>query len=301
MQVLSQGAIAKALFNSTTTAAVVKLWRIKAMTLRQLNHHSGLMSLVFKSVSLSTGVAILIASSGALAFNPHPEPATLQKPRLQNTTLAADIEGKTEPQSSQGDVDASEEPRFSCELVDGEYTVMYHPESQPSQAYAWATPTALGGGWTSERRCDEISRRLELYRPDGLLEMQTSVENNLDIVCVTTQQDPACRIVLTVPPGQDAQLTRDRVFENLTVADSGQTTDAVNTFVDGDRDSQLLNQVINQGLSVLGIDNKPTRRSSSRNINLRPFLDRTDGGTGTQLQGGIPMRSNPRLNPNRFR
>ncbi|NJN90156.1 MAG: hypothetical protein HC878_07090, partial [Leptolyngbyaceae cyanobacterium SL_5_14] len=104
---------------------------------------------------------------------------------------------------------------------------MYYPQSQPGQAYAWATPTELGGGWTEERRCNEISRRLEFYRPDGLLEMQTGVENGYSTICVTTQQNASCRIVLTVPPGQDPLVTRDRVFENLAVADRGQQTDSV--------------------------------------------------------------------------
>jgi hypothetical protein len=176
---------------------------------------------------------------------------------------------------------------------------MYYPESQPGQSYTWATPSALGGGWSPERRCNEISRRLEFYRPDGLVEMRTAVENNYNIVCVTTQKEPTCRIVLTVPPGQDPQVTRDRVFQNLTIADSGKVTEAVNTFVDGDRSSQLLNQVLKQGLSSLGIGNNSIRTSG--NINLRPFLDPSDGGTGTQLRRGIQARPNPRLDPDRFR
>jgi hypothetical protein len=81
----------------------------------------------------------------------------------------------------------------------------------------------------------------------------------------------------------------------LTIADGGQDTEAVNTFVGGDSNSQLLNQVLNQGLSSLGIGNSSIRRSG--NINLRPFLDPRDGGTGTKLRRGMPTRPNPRLNP----
>lgn len=192
------------------------------------------------------------------------------------------------------------DPRFTCEMVDGEYTVMYHPESQPGEAYPWAVPSQMGGGWTSERRCYEIGRRLESYRPDGLIELTTSVENNYNILCVTTQQVPGCRIVLTVPPGQDPLSTRDRVFQNLTVADSGQQTQGVNTFVEGDGGNQIINQigqVLNQDLSGLG---KPS--SSSRAIDLRPFLDRADGGTGSQLKSGNTAPSNSgNLNPDKFR
>jgi len=58
----------------------------------------------------------------------------------------------------------------------------------------------MGDGWTSERRCTEISQRLGPYRPDGLIELRTDVENNYNTVCVTTENDPSCRIVFTVPP-----------------------------------------------------------------------------------------------------
>ena len=175
--------------------------------------------------------------------------------------------------------------RFSCESDSGEYTVMYRPQSQPGQAYAWAQPTALGGGWSADRRCAEISRRLEYYRPDGLVEMRTSTENGYNIICVTTEADPNCRIVLTVPPGQDPIVTRDRVFANLTVADGGQQTQAVTTYA-GEGGSDLLNQIGN----AIGIDLSPMTgsRNSDRNsrsgaINLRPFLDPADGGTGERL------------------
>jgi hypothetical protein len=179
--------------------------------------------------------------------------------------------------------------RFTCEIENGRYTVMYRPISQPGEAYAWAIPTQLGGGWTEDRRCNEISRRLEFYRPDGLLELRTSVENGLDILCVTTEAVPGCRIVLTVPPGQDPIATRDRVFGNLVTADSGQQTQAVTTFRgNGGRD------ILGQIGDAVGVDlsslvggrrnNSPSPSSASpANINLRPFLDPADGGTGERL------------------
>lgn len=184
--------------------------------------------------------------------------------------------------------------RFSCQTTNGQYTVMYAPESQPGKLYAWATPTALGGGWSPDRRCNEISRRLEFYRPDGLLEMQTGTENGYNTVCVTTQRNAACRIVLTVPPGQDPLATRDRVFENLTVADSGQETNAVNTFQEGG------NILLNQIGEVLNLPGVGQARSNARSIQLRPFLDQADGGTGTRLQESSAP-SNRRLNPDQFR
>ncbi|HEY9659431.1 MAG TPA: COP23 domain-containing protein [Allocoleopsis sp.] len=172
--------------------------------------------------------------------------------------------------------------RFSCEVLGGDYTVVYHPQSQPGQTFAWAKPMALGGGWSVDRRCAEISRRLESYRPDGLVEMRTSTENGYNIICVTTEANPSCRIVLTVPPGQDPIVTRDRVFENLTVADSGEQTQAINTFA-GD-DGNILNQIGNAiGIDLSSVTHGRRAANSSEAIDLRPFLDPADGGTGERL------------------
>jgi Circadian oscillating protein COP23 len=183
--------------------------------------------------------------------------------------------------------------RFNCELVNGEYTVMYYPESRPDQGYAWAIPSALGGGWTPEKRCDAITARFESYREDGLLELTTGEENGYDTICVTTQVDPRdCRLVLTVPPGQDPQLTRDLIFDNLLVADDGGSTQGVYTFGDrqgggGDILGEITN-VLNGGGGKKRSNN--SRKASPENINLRPFLDTADGGTGQQLK---QLRSNP--------
>lgn len=184
---------------------------------------------------------------------------------------------RTEPEQPDSEVPETPLPedttaRFTCQLENGEYTVMYSPKSEPGVMYAWATPEDMGSAWPAERRCGEISRRLESYRPDGLLELQTSVENGYNTVCVTTEADSSCRIVFTVPPGQDPVVTRDRVFDNLLLADQGQTTEGVTTFVEGDSVLDDLNDVLG-GPSV----------RSSGDINLQPFLDSADGGTGTQL------------------
>jgi hypothetical protein len=270
--------------------------RANVMTPQKFNSYSGLVSLVFKNIGWSAGVAILLASSNAFALHPNEASTVSQNQRTYDTTIAADVPSETKPQETKPNTQTFNESRFSCQMHNGQYTVMYHPLSEPEQSYAWATPSTLGGGWTQEKRCNEISRRLELYRPDGLLEMQTSVENNYNIICVTTQKDSDCKIVLTVPPGQEPQLTLNRVFENLTIADSGKETQGVNTFVGGNDGSRLLNQVLNRGLSALGIGKNAPNLADR--INLRPFLDTADGGTGTQLGRGVQNR---RLNPDKFR
>jgi hypothetical protein len=170
---------------------------------------------------------------------------------------------------------------------------MYYPESDPNQGYPWAVPGQLGGGWTPERRCDEITRRLESYRADGLLELTTDVQNNYDVICVTTQVDPTdCQIVLTVPPGQDPQITRDLIFENLLIADDGQQTQGVYTYTNDGRDGNLLDQI---GNVINGVGGRQTRPQSPKDIDLRPFLDPADGGTGERLKTSNSQPARPRV------
>jgi hypothetical protein len=233
------------------------------------------------SISMTASMTALLLGSGMAFMGGQSAQAQVNNPNTIPTT--------TPPSDA----------RFSCEIENGRYTVMYRPISQPGQSYAWATPTQLGGGWTEDRRCNEISRRLEFYRPDGLLELRTSVENGMDILCVTTEAVPGCRIVLTVPPGQDPIATRDRIFGNLVTADSGQQTQGVVTYR-GNGGQDILGQIGDAvGVDLSGLlggrrrsTQSPTQTSNQRPpqsaigsdvIYLRPFLDPADGGTGERL------------------
>lgn len=188
-------------------------------------------------------------------------------------------------------VSSLSQPRFRCRLDSGRPTVMYYPDGRP-RGFTWATPGAMGGGWSPERRCFEISRRLEEYRPDGLVEMRTGAENNQNIVCATTDRVPGCRIIFTVPPGQDPVVTRDRVFQNLLVADRGNSTEPVATFAPQDQ-GRGVRDWLNQGIMVLGGEPQPGGRSRGMNpfrdggIYLKPFLSPADGGTGSSFNNSL--------------
>jgi len=184
---------------------------------------------------------------------------------------------------------------------------MYQPQSQPGQYFAWAAPAALGGGWDPQKRCATIAQRLELYRPDGLQELQVTRENNENIVCVTTEANSTCRIVLTVPREKDPYTVRNSIFQNLTTADKGQQTIAVNTY----RNNQSgVGDLYNLSHTLLGGSRVAAARTG---INLKPFLDRKDGGTASGLKNGVALRSRStsqttipqkpnsvRLDPNKF-
>lgn len=271
----------------------------------QFNRGTGIAFSILLLLGSTAGSALALPLDGEPTRSVTPQSPTGQSPSNdQDVIVNPDprYPGSTRPTNSGTGTVTSTGTRFSCEISNGQYTVMYRPESQPERSYPWAVPSAMGGGWDPARRCNEISRRLETYRPDGLLEMQTGLENGYNTVCVTTQRISNCRIVFTVPPGQDATSTRDRVFQNLTVADSGQQTQGVTTFAGTGQGG--INGVIGQlgrWLNIGGLSGDNSGRSSANSIYLRPFLDRADGGTGTYLRPGFSAQPGRRLNPGNFR
>ncbi len=261
-------------------------------------------------LTIASCLGSLILAPLAIAQIPQIPDDTSQSPDRENPTAS------------------NAEARFTCESVGGRDTVMYRPESQPGESYAWVTPTAMGAGWSSDRRCREIARRLEVYRPDGLLELANGYENNYDTVCVTTERDSSCRIVLTVPPGQDPQITRDRTFQNIVIADGGTQTQPVTALTDtglgggrsggnwplgdggGLSNSGDLGAIVGDILGGSQAGSMLRITSSSDRIDLRPFLDEADGGSGAMLSSGRsvsldgtpkPSSDSNRLNPDAFR
>jgi hypothetical protein len=268
------------------------------------------------SQSLGKSVLRLIPIVGLvvpMAIAAIPNSAAAQFVPIETTTdPASTSQPSTQVPTSSDPVTQAQ--RFFCQNKGGQYLVMYQPKSQPNKFYAWAAPSAMGDGWSPERRCTEISRRLESYRPDGLVEMQTGTENGYNVICVTTEKNNGCRIVLTVPTGQDPLTTRDRVFANLATADTGQDTTAVNTYVgrnrgraavhSGEIDLSSITSVLNTVLSPNQGSTRtstgyptttyPSTSSYRQGIYLKPFLDPSDGGTGSALTGGSTSNGNGR-------
>lgn len=256
---------------------------------------SGPFKLVFLS---SLALSVLFGNSPAMAQYDSSEDAIVVPTTGSGGTTPTGTSTTTSTNSSSTTVNTA--TRFSCQMDNGSYTVMYSPQSFPNQFFAWATPKTLGGGWDSQRRCLTIAQRLETYRPDGLVELRTSTLNGYEVLCVTSEANPACRLVLTVPPGKDAYEVRNGVFQNLISADSGQQTIGVNTYTNNGG----LEDVINLGTTLLGGRKRVVSKDA---IKLKPFLAPEDGGSA-KLMGNLkktpfqpqPQTGNP-LNPDKFR
>ena len=130
--------------------------------------------------------------------------------------------------------------RFHCQLMPdtqrgGEvWTVMYR--KYKNQTKPWLKMvTTLGGNWTPEERCQEIARRLDLYRQDGLIELtyrdDFNTPNQAVIWAKTKKSGDNCPLIITLKPGANAYETL-REMTTALIGDEGiyQSSDGSTTY-----------------------------------------------------------------------
>jgi hypothetical protein len=143
------------------------------------------------AIAMSLPLAIAIALPSVAQIIP-----VETKPSSTNTPSPSTIPSDNPNDKATNPTD-NKTARFSCQVRQGQYIVVYQPKSQPQKYFPWAAPSTMGDAWSPERRCNEISRRLERYRPDGLLELRNSNENGYNIICATTDKNSTCRIFIS--------------------------------------------------------------------------------------------------------
>ena len=101
--------------------------------------------------------------------------------------------------------------RFSCELRPdtnkGEevWTVMYDNGKKKLPWLDMVIP--MGGGWSPAKRCEEVERRLEYFRKDGLDSLEYRKDPKTpeqEVICVKTKlSGDSCPLLLTLDVGVD--------------------------------------------------------------------------------------------------
>ena len=102
------------------------------------------------TLAVSGGIAtLLLIPQVGIPVNAQTSEETNETEGLPEPTDAENEEANPESDTVEpaGDVNTPATPRFTCQLNNGQYTVMYNPESQPEQAYAWAIPGDMGSNW----------------------------------------------------------------------------------------------------------------------------------------------------------
>lgn len=134
----------------------------------------------------------------------------------------------------------SDKDRFFCSLMGDTqrggdvWTVMYRKNRQKSQPWLKMV-TTLGDKWNPNERCQEIARRLEIYREDGLLALTYRDDPNTpnqEVICAKTKKSgDNCPLVITLNPGADGYETMREMTTALTGGDGVyQSSDGETTY-----------------------------------------------------------------------
>ncbi|NEO53778.1 MAG: hypothetical protein F6K54_12230 [Okeania sp. SIO3B5] len=101
--------------------------------------------------------------------------------------------------------------RFSCELkLDGNknkqvWTLMYDNDKGKHPWLGIVIP--MGEYWTPAKRCEKIEERLEYFRKDGLLSIESRRDPNTpeqEVICAKTKlSGDSCPLLLTLDVGVD--------------------------------------------------------------------------------------------------
>jgi Circadian oscillating protein COP23 len=120
--------------------------------------------------------------------------------------------------------------RFSCELMSYPnerevWTVMYRNDKEKSP---WLKIAAtLGSNWTPAERCQEIARRLEIYRQDGLTQLTYRSDPNTPkqfVICAKTKiGGDNCPLLVTLKPDANPYSSLRYMAERLTAGISNNT------------------------------------------------------------------------------
>jgi hypothetical protein len=102
------------------------------------------------------------------------------------------------------------------------WTVMYRNDKKKDP---WLKIAAtLGGNWTPIERCQEIARRLEIYRQDGLTQLTYRSDPNTPkqfVICAKTNvSGDNCPLLVTLKPNTDPYSSLRYMTEKLTTGTS---------------------------------------------------------------------------------
>lgn len=134
---------------------------------------------------------------------------------LSLVTVAAALLGTTSWLAPAA-VQAATASRFVCSNVSGVPTTeALTRDGRRVPVIRWTSRVFSGSGWTSQRRCQEVSARFEQFRRQGRLRyITTGRMRGQPVLCTAYSSQGACDgLLYTLKPGQDPSATLARLLE----------------------------------------------------------------------------------------
>ena len=168
----------------------------------------------------------------------------------------------TQPSNAQ-----STSTTFFCGTYEGKPTTIVRIREINIPIIPWNSSYFSDSAWTPERRCQEVSRRFQIYYQQGSLNYLTTREiGNMSIICAVETKRSSCqKLLFTLKLGLDPNLFLKRLFNH----------GAINEYLDRiyiDLDKHF-NILLTED-SYLHRNNSSPRRNSSYSGNDMPSLFR---------------------------
>ena len=104
---------------------------------------------------------------------------------------------------------------FSCKKVSGAWTTVVNESGKPEQQIIrWNSDFGALVGYTPERRCQEVTGRMNIYLNQKNLYVTHGIMNREKVICTTDKLGKDCiHLLYRLKPDQDPKLTLKDLFE----------------------------------------------------------------------------------------
>lgn len=97
---------------------------------------------------------------------------------------------------------------FECQVKRGLYTTVASRSGKSIDLFVWDSNRFASSGYTNDRRCDEVSKRLQSYSFGALRQDQLThgIMNGEKVICTALSKGTGCnRLVYTLHPEDNAR------------------------------------------------------------------------------------------------
>lgn len=103
---------------------------------------------------------------------------------------------------------------FSCQMVSGAWTTLVNESGKSErQLIRWTYDFGGAVGYTPERRCNEVTNRMNLYFSNSGQFITHGIQNGQKVICTTDRLAKDCiNLLYTLKPNKDPKLVLEDLF-----------------------------------------------------------------------------------------
>ena len=103
---------------------------------------------------------------------------------------------------------------FSCKMVEGAWTTVVNESGKPeNQLIRWTSDLGARVGYTPERRCNEVTNRMNSYFSNSGQYITHGMLNGQKVICATDRLGKHClNLLYTVQPKDDSKAVLKDLF-----------------------------------------------------------------------------------------